>query len=42
MASQSLPPPPRFHHSPLQVLAAVGMMESEATPSVFAGSPGTM
>ncbi len=42
MPSQSLPPPPRFHHSPVQVLAAIGMMESEATPSFFEGSPGTM
>ena len=39
---QALPPPPTFHHSPAQVLAAIGMTESEAAPSFFAGSPGTM
>ncbi len=42
MVSQLLPPPPVFHQSPVQVFAAIGMIESEATPSGFEGSPGTM
>jgi len=37
-----VPPPPSFHHSPFQVFAALAIMVSEAAPSGFAGSPGTV
>ena len=39
MASQTVPPPPSFHHSPFQVFAAIAMA-SFSKP--FAGSPGTV
>ena len=42
MESQAVPPPPHFHHWPVQVFAAIGITESEAAPSgPLAGSPGT-
>ena len=37
MAFQTVAPPPNFHHSPVQVLAAI-FMASSSNP--FAGSPG--
>ena len=39
MAFQAVPPPPYFHHSPFQVLAAISMA---LFSKPLAGSPGTM
>ena len=39
MAFQTVPPPPYFHHSPVQVLAAISMA---LFSKPLAGSPGTV
>ena len=39
MASQTVPPPPSFHHSPLQVLAAIAIA---LFSNGLDGSPGTV
>src|SRR5690606_24895709 len=42
MESHAVPPPPSFHHSPVQVFAAISITLSDAAPSgPFEGSPGT-